>query len=386
MKRFACVSLLLLAACPPQGTGPGAAGPSAPGASCPAASDVMVASYLTQTQDEHGGGGHTGWVLPLAAQRVTSTDGRPDYAQIQGSEAVAQSVPPAPPAVWLMLPGQQPCRAAVGSYYAAVVESSVPNLTYGVELTGCAPPPREQQQDAEAIAIIAEQAPTDCQILTPQPIAERMGETDAQKQWQRPTKQTPLPPAFAAALPPHDCQAPGCETLWAIAQVQVGGKPVAWSGAVNWLTIPADATPASQCSWKADTFAGFFLAGPDGRATKVTEGQDHPLVLAAVLADRSGPRALIAEGAGEYTVYDLSASATTAPAAGPPPGQPGDPYASPAATPASTESATYGVLMTGDLPGANIKVARHLVWLMLSPDAYAVDEHIGPQCEEPAAH
>jgi hypothetical protein len=70
---------------------------------------------------------------------------------------------------------------------------------------------------------------------------------------------------------------------------------------------------------------------------KVTEGQDHPLLLTAVLADATGPRALLAEGAGEYTTYELGG-------------------------------------------GGGARVARHVVWLSLGPEAYAVDERIGPQC------
>jgi hypothetical protein len=173
--------------------------------------------------------------------------------------------------------------------------------------------------------------------VPPQPIAARLGEVDAQKHWQRPTKETPIPPVLAAAIPQRDCRPPGCEMLWSIAQVTVADRPVAWAGAVNWLTIPPGAAPASQCEWKAETFAGFFVAGPDGRVVKVTEGQDHSLLLTAVLADRGGPRHLLAEGAGEYAIYDLAAGA---------------------------------------------KLARHVVWLMLAPEAYAVDERIGPVCDE----
>jgi hypothetical protein len=75
-------------------------------------------------------------------------------------------------------------------------------------------------------------------------------------------------------------------------------------------------------------------------AVKLTEGQDHPLLLTAVLADRGGAKALVAEGPGEYTVYDLTAGA---------------------------------------------RVARHLVWLRLPPEAYAIDERIGPSCGGEAA-
>jgi hypothetical protein len=167
-------------------------------------------------------------------------------------------------------------------------------------------------------------------------VAARLGQTDAQKHWQRPARETPIPPALAAAVPPHDCRAPGCETLWTIAEVDVAGRPVAWAGAINWLTIPPNTTAASQCDWKAETFAGFFVAGPGGEAVRVTEGQDHPLLLSTVLADRSGARVMVAEGPGEYATYDLAAGTA--------------------------------------------RLARHLTWVRLPREAYAIDERIGPRC------
>lgn len=338
MKRPACLLVIVLAACPARGGPQPPVQPAPAGAGCPSASNVYLASYLTH--DEHGGAeaarGHTGWVLPLHDLKVETIANQPEYATIDATTAGALGAPAAPTSVWLLTPGQPPCKATVGSYYGAAVESAIPNVTYGVELTGCAAPPAEQQQDAEAIAVVSEQAPTECQILPPQPVAARLGETDAQKHWQRPAKETPIPPALAAVIPPHDCRAPGCEMLWAVAQVDVANRPVAWAGAVNWLAIPPNAPPASQCDWKAETFAGFFVAGPDGRAVKVTEGQDHPLLLAAVLADRTGAKVLLAEGAGEYATYDLA--------------------------------------------DGTAKLARHLAWLLLGADAYAVDERIGPSC------
>jgi hypothetical protein len=344
MKRLACLFVSTLAACPPPGTGARPpAQPASTGAGCPAANDVYVASYLTQ--DEQGVGdasaGHTGWVLPLHVVRVPTLENQPEYRTVDAASAAAVGVPVAPTSLWLMAPGQAPCKATIGSYYAAAVDSSIPNVTYGVELAGCAAPPKDQQQVAEAIALASDLAPTGCQILSPQPVAARLGETDAQKRWQRPTKQTPIPPPLAAVIPSHDCPAPGCEMLWAIAQVSVANRPVAWSGAVNWLAVPAIASPASQCDWKAETFAGFFVAGPDGRPVRVTEGQDHPLLLGAVLADQTGARALVAEGSGEYTIYDLA--------------------------------------------GGGARVARHLVWLLLPPESYAVDERIGPICGDDTA-
>jgi hypothetical protein len=340
MKSCLGVFAILLAGCPPKGTSsqpPMSPGPATAG--CPSGSDVYLASFLTQDDQAAAPDARAGWVLPLHDRKVDSLAGQPEYATIDAATAGSLGVPPAPSNVWLMIPGQPACKATVGAYYAAAVEAAEPNVTYGVALEGCAAPPREQQQDAQAIALVSEQAPAGCQVVLPQPVAARLGESDATKQWRRPTKETPIPPALAAVVPAHDCKAPGCEMLWSIAQVTVADRPVAWAGAINWLRIPPGATAASQCDWKAETFAGFFAAGPDGNAVKVTEGQDHPLLLSAVLADATGPRVLIAEGPGEYATYDLGGPAT-----------------------------------------GLARLARHLVWLRLPAEAYAIDERIGPVC------
>lgn len=338
MMRLSATFALLLAGCPAPGNRPQSPlPPPVAGAGCPAASDVYAASYLTPEEPTSDAPGHTGWVLPLHDRKVDSVAGQPEYAAIDAAAAGDAGVPPAPTSVWLLTPGQPPCKATVGTYYSAAIDGPAPNITYGVALDGCAASPADQQQSARAIAVAAEQAPTECQIVAPQPIAFRLGETDAQKAWQRPTKETAIPPALAAAIPAHDCRAPGCETLWAFVQVEVAGRAVAWGGTVNWLTIPPGATPASQCDWKAETFAGFFVPGPDGQAVRVTEGQDHPLLLSAVLADRSGARVLLAEGPGEYSTYDLVVGAA--------------------------------------------RLGRHLVWLRMPAEDYESDDHIGPTCE-----
>jgi hypothetical protein len=345
MKRAAVFATLLTgcaaATTGPQPAAPGASGPAAldAGAGCPAPSQVYIASFMTPAEPvgPAPSSGHTGWVVPLSDLKVVTTANQPEYAAIDATTAQALGVPDAPQAAWLMAPGQPPCKASLGSYYAAAVDSPEPNITYGVELTGCPVPAADRQQDAEAIVLASAQAPSDCQVLLPRPLAARLGDTDAQNHWQRPTKQTAIPPALAPVIPAHDCRPPGCEMLWAIAEVAIADRPVAWAGAVNWLTIPPGATPDSQCDWKAETFAGFFFAGPDGKASRVSEGQDHPLLLSAVLADRSGARAMVAEGPGEYAVYDAAT------------GKP--------------------------------SLARHLTWLRLAPDAYELDERIGPSCE-----
>src|SRR5690606_38227085 len=154
------------------------------------------------------------------------------------------------------------------------------NLAYGVELAGCPGP--ANPDDAVAIVLVSEQPPAECRALPPRPVAARLGDIDAKGVWSRPTTETPIPPAFATIVPAKDCTAPDCEQRWSIAQVDIDNKPVAWAGAVNWLRIPAGATPDTQCQWPVETFAGFFVAGPDGTPVQVTAGQDRPLALTAV--------------------------------------------------------------------------------------------------------
>lgn len=327
-----CLALLLvLAACPAKKPD-GPLQSVEPGVGCPPASGVFVAEYVSPPQGEQG---HAGWALPLHVVKVGTDVNKPDYAQIDAATAAAAGVPKPPTSVWLVPPNAPACKATIGSYYAAAVEAP-PNISYGVELTGC-PAPQSPDQ-AIAIVLVSDAPPSECRVYPPQPIAARLGEVDKQNQWSRPKKETAIPPALEKVIPQRACTAPDCEKLWWVAEVSIDNKPVAWSGAVNWLEIPPGAAPESQCTWKADTFAGFFVAGPDGSPVAVTEGQEHPLLLTAVLADKSGPHVLLAEGTGEYTAYDLANGAAT--------------------------------------------VGRHLVWLHAPPEAYGGLDKIGPQCAD----
>jgi hypothetical protein len=315
-----------------------------------------MASYLSPEESAKEGAkeGHTGWVLPLHDKVVDSIEGVPEYETLDAAAAGAAGVPAPPKVAWLLTPGG-PCKATVGSYYAAAIEGPPGNVAYGVELSGCAAPP--DASDASAIVltydggVVDAGAPSDCKVVPPRPIAARLGEHDAKGQWSRPAKETPIPPAFAKVVPDRPCAPPDCEKLWSIAQVDVGGQPVAWAGAVNWLAIPPSASddagkpqdggrgPAGsdkQCDWKVERFSGFFVPGPDGTPVKVTEAQDHPLVLTAVLADSGGAKVMIATAPGEYTTYDLG--------------------------------------------GGAARVGRHLVWLIPHPEAYADVDQLGPQC------
>jgi len=326
MRRLAL--LFVLAACPAKK--PVTPPPPVPGVGCPAASGVFVASFVQPPQGEQG---HTGWVLPLHDAAMPSVQGIASYAPIDTATAQGAGVPAAPPSVWLVVPGAAACKATIGTYFAAAIEQP-PNVSYGVELTGCPAP--QNPEDGVAIALVSDAPPSECRIYPPRPVAARLGDMDKQNQWSRPTKETPIPPAFVTAVPQHACTAPDCETLWSIAQVDVDGKPTAWSGAVNWLTIPAGSPPSAQCTWRAETFSGFFVAGPTGSPVQVIDGQDHPLLLTAVLADKTGPHVMLAEGTGEYTSYDLA----------------------------------NGVPVVG----------RHLVWLHAPPEAYGALDKIGPDC------
>jgi hypothetical protein len=290
--------------------------------------------------EEGARGGYTGWVLPLHSRAVDTLAGTPAYTAIEPSAAAAVGVPVAPEAVWLLSPRGAPCRATAGRLYAAAVDGPPSNLAYGVELAGCAAPP--DATDATAIALVAAgplaaTPPTGCQALAPRLVAARLGEHDQRGRWQRPSRETPIPPALAAVIPDRVCAAPTCEKLWSIAQVDVADRVVAWAAAVNWLAIPAGADPADACKWKAEAFSGVFVPTAGGSASRVTAGQARPLILSAVLADRGGAKVLIASGPGEYATYDLGAD------------------------------------------GA--RLARALVWLQSAPESYSAVEQLGPDCD-----
>lgn len=326
MIRLApCALVLALAACPKQATTPG---PQA-GAGCPSASGVFVASYVSQEP----GKGRSGWVLPLFASPLDATAEVADYANIDAAAAAAAGVPAAPRGtLWLATASGAPCQATVGRHYMAKIEGPPASLSYGIELDGC-PAPRNPDE-AGGIVLVSDQAPTGCRFEVPQPIAGRLGEMDANKQWQRPTQESPLPAPLLAALPDKECVAPACEKLWAFAAVTLDGQPVAWTGALNWLQVGNE---ADQCTWPAERESGFWIPSGD-RAVKVTEGQDHPLPLVAVLADGGGAKVALAEANGQYATYDLA------------PGR-----------------ATLG---------------HRIVWMLAPDEAWQAIDHLGPICED----
>jgi len=334
MVRLACCSLFVLAACPPHSQ-PVTPPPQPPGAGCPSANEVFVASYLTQD----AGKGRTGWVLPLHATKIEASAAVPEYQALDAAAVAAAGVPAAPVGnVWLVAGMGAPCPAKLGAAYAVKIDGPPASVSYGYELDGCAAP--SDPQDASGVVLVSQEPPSACQFAAPHPVAERLGAMDAKQQWQKPEKETPIPPALVPAIPQHECVAPGCEQLWAIAEIDVANNPVAWAGAVNWFQI---GDPAAQCSWKHEQFSGFFIPSPNGPPVKVSEGQapDHTLALSAALVDGSGAHVLIADGPGEYATYDVT------------PGK-----------------ATLG---------------HHVEWMIAPPETWEMLDHLGPICDAPAA-
>ena len=331
MRSFALALVgLLLAACPkktPAGPTPVA------GVGCPPASGVYIASYLAPEEGAKGQG-HTGWVLPLHDRTVDTLEGVADYATIDAAAARAAAVPEPPANLWLMLPNQAPCKVTFGSFYAAAIDAPTKNIAYGIELSGCAAPANTAPETAVALA--SAEPPGQCSIVAPKLAGARVGDMSQDGKWTAPAKASPMPPAIEAQVPARECTAPACEKLYSIGQVELAaGKPIAWAALVNWLAV---GDPAQQCAWKAETWSGFFVAGPDGAPVKVTDGQEHPLPLFGVLADQGGAKVVLAVGPGEYTAYDYAAGAVT--------------------------------------------VGRHLVWLRPHPDSDEVILQLGPDCHQ----
>ncbi|GEM_PF-1482342 len=334
MVRFAWCALILLTACPPKNPGTTTPPPQPPSAGCPAAADVYVASYVTQDP----GKGRTGWVLPMHAMPVASNQQVADYQSIDPATASGSGIGAAPAGnIWLVAAGQ-PCQARIGGSYAAKIEGPPTSLSYGYEIEGCPAP--TDPQEGSGVIMVSQEAPSGCTFEQPRPIAQRLGAMDAKQQWQKPEHETPIPPALVPALPKHECVAPGCESLWAIAEIDANNLPVAWAGALNWLAV---GDIAKQCEWQAERFSGFYVPGEaGGPPVQVMEGQsaDHPLALSAALVDSKGAKVLIADGPGEYATYDLS------------PGK-----------------ATLG---------------HHITWMSAPDESWKMIDHLGPVCEQEA--
>lgn len=315
MVRFFSLALLLLAACPAKQ--PAAINPQPPqtaGVGCPKASDVYIAQYARAEQTQAGAQSYTGWTLPLSTRQVDKLDGVAPFATIDGQAAQAAGVPQPPPSVWLQPSNGPLCKATLGSYYAEAVPGPVNNISYGVSLTGCGAP--QSADDDIAIAMVSTEPPSQCAPLPPSLAASRLSDrqgggadpSGVAASWTRPTKETAIPADVAPLIPQRECTAPACEKLWSIGKIDVGGKNVAYAGAVNWIDTT---TSTDQCKWKVDTFSGFFVPTAEGKYVQITEGQGHPLGLAVALVDSTGAKVLIADGNGEYSTYDVTPAGAT---------------------------------------------------------------------------
>lgn len=329
--RLSSLALALVAAaCGPKAKSPPIAGGAATGTAgavpipegppCPAADAVMIAAV-----HDTGPGAPNRWHLPLANRPSTATS--PSYRVLDAAAASAAGVPAAPAKLWMMVNGTL-CEATAGDYYSSVVLDGPANEILGVQLTTkCALPSNEQPQ--LAVAFAAEAAPTGCVSILPRPVAGRVGD-DQNGRWSVLPQSTPIPDGLAAALPRKECQPP-CEALWTVAQVDFGGKPVAWDATLEWLRVDPQ---QDACSWASEGDGGVYLAATGARLDD--QHAVSPLHLATLLADRGGPKTLLLENVGEYTTVDLTAA---------PP-----------------------------------RVARHLRWYLPNEELYAGDRKLGPYC------
>lgn len=269
--------------------------------------------------------------MPLFAPASQGAGELADYTPIDAGTANAAGVPAVPAGnLWLVSGSTPPCQVKPGSYYLASLDG---NASYGLEIDGCAAP--SDPQDASGVVMVSQEPPTSCVFQEPQSVAARLGQMTGPKSWQKPDQDKPIPPALAALVPAHDCTDPSCETLWAVGEVKVADKPVAWAAAVNWLAI---GDPVFTCDWKAERWSGFFVPDQAGNPVKVQT--KHPIALSAVLVDHTGARVLLADGPGEYASFDVT-----------------------------SDGATLG---------------HDVTWMAASDDEWAQIDHLGPLCQPDA--
>ncbi len=280
-------------------------------------------------------------MLPVRDEKADSVAGISEFEELAPTSPQAADIARPTQAMWIMQPGLAPCRARIGKAYRAAIDvKDSPNISYGLELHGC-PPPAEQDED-EAVVAGSPTSPGLCQIR-PRSRSRRASAMSIRGTSGRATSRSRSRPASRRSAPQKTCTAPDCEMLWSFLQVDVAARPVAWSGAVNWMQTPAvPADVSAVCKYAIESFSGFFVPGPNNTATKVSDGQDHTLALTAVLADKTGAKVMLADGAGEYSTYDFQVD-------------------------------------------GSVKLARHVVWLLADAAAYGVDDRVGPVREPSAA-
>lgn len=255
---------------------------------CPTANDVWLVT-------SEAVGGPERWLLPLHHEMLDSDAGVAEFTKLDEASARAHHVPVPPAHLWLLVPDQPPCEATPAGYYAELISEGPVNHTFGVELqTTCA------IEHGLAVAVASPTVPASCKALVASDVATRLGGSDTSGNWQRPTKQTAIPPQLSRALAPHACSAPDCEALWAVGAV----KDVAYEVTRNWIMIPRGSTPDHQCEWDQQREYDIFLV-QHGIPTRLEladdEGGHH---LFAILADARGPRVIVTSNIGEYATFD----------------------------------------------------------------------------------
>jgi len=265
------------------------------GRACPAADRVVLVEPLYDANDETAP--PIGWNLPLAAR--PAPEGA-TTATITPDEAKALGVGPVPKTVWIYRAGQPPCRGRITDLVRDL-DDAPGSMSIDARLEGCAPPGRDESGPWLGLAVDVE--PKGCELVTPQLVAERVGEADGET-WVRPSKATPIPPVIAGLVPRPQtaCAPPACEPLWQVRAAVVAGKPIAYE--VTTTAARPDAG-LSLCSLAHEDDHALFTIGKTG-PKKLDDGAGPWQRMVGVFYDATGPRQMVLTARGVYTVRPIA--------------------------------------------------------------------------------
>lgn len=280
---------------------------------CPAARDTYVVQYSPGADEQA-----RTWQMPLMMQALDAIDGTPvPYMKLDDATTRAAHIPPWPSKLWVYLNSEW-CQATPAGAYRRFVDEGPISYSYGVELTvetKCAAPSGTsgQEHGYEYVAVAGDEAPTGCVVAEPHRVAARVGDggDTGGDTWKPPATETPIPPSLASVLEPQptesgfQCSGPGCQKLWTVGELDVGGKPAVYETVRSWVATTAE----QPCSWEQRSRHEIDVMNGNGKLVSLAmKPQASDVNVLGVLVDDNAARVLVGTSIAEYATFTLDST------------------------------------------------------------------------------
>jgi hypothetical protein len=253
---------------------------------CPAADRVVFVRWMERVDD--GTKLQPGWRAFLTNRHLDHDDG-PTYA----AGALAAD---APRSIWIY-PGEgAPCRATASAGFRLVTNVGPVSEQTGVELTGCPKPGTDQPE--EVLGLPGDDSIAGCAFTPAEGVAVRSGDLGEDGVWAFSGGETPIPDQLAGLTDHRACTAP-CVALWSVRAASADAYDVVQT----WMK----STTGDACSLEHDDATSVLVRSGD-RLTPLPADAVGNQGLVGVFRDGGGPRLVVLDDVGEYTVFSVGAT------------------------------------------------------------------------------